>query len=215
MRKTSFTSVPTKIEDVCDPTRLALVIYDMQCGIVSQVRDGDEITANVRSLIVAARERGYRVFYTRHQWLPNCVAGIGALRRALIWQKVDDVERLTLPFAPGSDLWQIVPELAPRPDEVVIDKITMSCFEATFLDLALRDAQIQAFAIAGVALEVGIEPSVRQAMDLNYIPIIVTDACGFGSRVERDRALNGLASTGELLTIETSALTALLGGEAA
>ena len=49
---------------------------------------------------------------------------------------------------------------------MVIDKIAMSAFESTSLALALRDAQLQSFVIAGIALEVGIEPTARHGADL-------------------------------------------------
>jgi nicotinamidase-related amidase len=55
-----------------------------------------------------------------------------------------------------------VPQLAPRDTEAVFDKVGMSAFEGTPLDTALRDCGIRAFVIVGVALEIGIEPTVRQ-----------------------------------------------------
>jgi nicotinamidase-related amidase len=44
-----------------------------------------------------------------------------------------------------------VAELAPTPDELVLDKITMSAFEGTPLDIVLRDCGIDAFAVAGIS----------------------------------------------------------------
>ena len=72
-----------------------------------------------------------------------------------------------------------MPELEPREGEVVVDKITMSAFEGTFLNLAMRDAGIDSFLIAGIALEIGIEPTAQQGLDLNYLPVVITDACGW------------------------------------
>jgi hypothetical protein len=51
-----------------------------------------------------------------------------------------------------------VREVAPIAGDVILDKITMSAFESTFPNLALRDAQLESFIIAGIAMEVGIEP---------------------------------------------------------
>jgi nicotinamidase-related amidase len=56
----------------------------------------------------------------------------------------------------------------------------MSAFEGTPLNIVLRYRGINAFAIVGVAMEVGIEPTVRHGADLDYIPVIVRDACGAG-----------------------------------
>jgi AraC-like DNA-binding protein len=79
--------------------------------------------------------------------------------------------------APG---FQIVSELAPRPEDAVFDKITMSAFEGTPLAIALRDCGISSIAIVGIATEVGIEPTARHAADLCFIPVIIADACGGG-----------------------------------
>ena len=78
--------------------------------------------------------------------------------------------------------FQIIPEVAPRPDEAIADKITMAALEGTFLDIAWRDCGINAFAIVGVAMEVGIEPTVRHATDRGYIPVVIADACGAGNK---------------------------------
>jgi nicotinamidase-related amidase len=73
-----------------------------------------------------------------------------------------------------------VPELAPLASEAIFDRLSMSASEGTPLEFALRDAQVTAFAIIGVAMEVGIEPTVRRGADLGPIPVVITDACGAG-----------------------------------
>lgn len=67
----------------------------------------------------------------------------------------------------------LVPELNPLPSEAVFDKIAMSAFEGTPLNFALRDCGVDAFFIVGIAMEIGIEPTVRHGADLGYIPVIV------------------------------------------
>jgi biuret amidohydrolase len=97
-----------------------------------------------------------------------------------------------------------------RPSEPVLGKITMSCFLGTPLDLALRDCGINAFAVVGVALEVGIEPTVRHAADLGYIPVVVVDACGGRDEAARQRSLDGLAFAGDALITDTATIAGLL-----
>jgi nicotinamidase-related amidase len=52
------------LEDVCDPTSLALIVYDMQAGIVNQIENGGQITERVVQVLGAARKAGIRVFFT-------------------------------------------------------------------------------------------------------------------------------------------------------
>jgi nicotinamidase-related amidase len=203
MKQAFGLSIPEGLQEICTPERCAVVIYDMQVGIVRQIAGGSDIVMRCREILDAAREGGFRTFFMRHLFLPNRVAGVGQLRRAMIWQgKSEPAE--TKPFlTQGSAGWEIVPELQPRADEVVIDKITMSAFEGTFLNLAMRDAGLEAMMIAGIALEIGIEPTVRQALDLNYVPVLVTDACGSKTAELKARSLATLAETGEVLAATT------------
>ena len=210
MKQAFGLSIPSGLEEVCVPSRAALLIYDMQVGIVPQIQEGRQIVDQCAELLAAAREGGFRIFFTRHVSLPNQAAGVGQFRRAMIWQRTSEPADTRPFFTQGSPSWQIVPELAPRAGEVVIDKITMSAFEGTFLNIALRDAHLQAFLIAGIALEIGIEPTVRHGMDLNYIPILVSDACGSATPAAKERSLTTLNETGEVLVAATSAVSSAL-----
>jgi nicotinamidase-related amidase len=176
----------------------------MQAGIVPQLADGQRIVAGCQTLLEAARIDGMRVFFTRHFYLPNRSSGIGQLRRAMIWQRKTDPAETNPMMTQGSPAWEIVLELAPRQDEVVIDKITMSAFESTFLNLALRDAKLESFIIAGIALEVGIEPTVRHGADLNLIPVVASDACGSKTQEAYERSLATMKETGEIILCSTA-----------
>ena len=203
-------NIPRSLEELCDRTRTALIVYDMQVGIVSQISDGQSIIGRVAAVRQAARERGVRVVYTRHMSLPNEVAGVVQLRTAMAWQRLERVADVKPAFLRDSPPFQITPELTPDPIEVVFDKITMSAFQGTPLDLTLRDCGLNSFIIVGIALEVGIEPTVRHAMDLGYIPIVVTDACGSHDKVAAKRALDSLAFAGGSLQTDVNTICSLL-----
>jgi nicotinamidase-related amidase len=199
------------LEDVCDPARLALVVYDMQVGIVKQIENGPQITAKVLQVLEAARKAGIRVFFTRHMSLPRELMGVAQLRMAMAWQRVksaDEVKPWFLRDAPG---FPLIPELQPLPSEALFDKITMSAFEGTPLDIALRDCGINAFAVVGIAMEIGIEPTVRQGADLGYIPVVVKDACGFGHRDAAERSIASLEFAGDALFTNVEIICAQLG----
>src|SRR5215470_3807265 len=155
--------VPTTLEDICDPRLMALLVYDMQVGILRQLPMPSQTIARVVDVVSAAREAGIRTLFTRHVSLPLELAGTMQLRTAMAWQHVDSVDKIRPAFPPNAPQTQLVPELAPRPSEFVLDKISMSAFVGTPLELILRDCGIKAVAIVGVALEVGIEPTVRHA----------------------------------------------------
>ena len=204
--------VPDTLAELCRPERLALIVYDMQVGIARQLPDGAEVIRAVASVLGAARSRGFRVFFTRHMSLPNEVCGVSQLRTAKAWQRVRTVAEVMPSFPRDSPQFQIVRELEPRPTEAVLDKITMSAFVGTPLDIALRDCGLLAFAIVGIALEIGIEPTVRHATDLGYVPVIVADACGSRDRAAAERALEGFAFAGGSFTTDVATVVPLLRG---
>lgn len=202
--------IPRTLAEVCDPRRLALIVYDMQVGILRQLANGAEITANVAKVLGAARAAGVRVCFTRHLSLPKELMGVFQWRMAMAWQRADRVEQVQPWFLRDSPGFQLVPEMAPQPSEAVFDKITMSAFEGTPLNIALRDCGVNAFAIVGVATEIGIEPSVRHGADLGYIPIVVRDACGAGHREAGERTIAALEYLGDALLTDVEEFSGLL-----
>jgi len=211
MQRAFGLDIPQTLDDICDPTRLALVVYDMQVGIVKQLENGPQITAKVVQVLGAARKAGIRVFFTRHMSLPKELMGASQFRMAMAWQRVkspNEVKPWFLRDAPG---FHLVPEMNPLPSEAIFDKITMSAFEGTPLDIALRDCGIDAFAIVGIAMEIGIEPTVRQGADLGYVPLVVKDACGFGHRDAAERSLASLEFAGDALFTDAETICAHLG----
>jgi biuret amidohydrolase len=167
---------------------MALLVYDMQAGIVTQLTNGPEIVGRVREVLEAAREGGFPVFFTRHTSLPKQLMGTFQLRQQMAWQRVESVEEVRAPFPREAPQTRIVPELEPLESEAVSDKIAMSAFEGTFLNTALRDLGIDCFAICGIATEVGIEPTVRHGADLGYLPVVIADGCGAGDEEEATRS---------------------------
>jgi nicotinamidase-related amidase len=202
--------VPQNLQEVCDPRRLALIVYDMQVGILNQIKDGAAVTAQVGEVLQAARRAGVRVLFTRHLSLPKELMGVFQLRMAMTWQRVGTVEEVRPWFLRDSPGFQLLPELTPLPSEAVFDKITMSAFEGTPLDITLRDCGINAFLIVGVATEIGIEPTVRHGADLGYIPIVVTDACGAGHAEAGERALASMRFAGDALFTTVAELRQVL-----
>ena len=211
MLSPSGVPVPRTLEELCNPRDLALLIYDMQVGIVRQLRNGAEVTAQVRELLDLARGCGMRVVFSRHMSLPHEWMGGFQYRMAMTWQKVDNPAEVRPFFLRGAPAFEIVPELEPRPGEAILDKITMSAFEGTPLDIALRDCGVTTVIIVGVAIEIGIEPTVRHAVDLGYLPVVVTDACGAGDQEAGQRALASLRFMGDAFFTTVDELCPILG----
>jgi len=156
MKQVFGIDVPQTLEDVCDRSKLALLVYDMQVGICSQIREGARILERCNVALAAARRAGMRVVFTRHLSCPKKWMGATQLRTAMAWQRTTDPEAVKPWFLRGAPAAEIMPELRPTADELVLDKLSMSAFEGTPLSYVLKDSDILGVAIVGIALEIGI-----------------------------------------------------------
>src|SRR5439155_567785 len=98
--------IPTSLEEVCDPRRMALIVYAMQVGVLNQLDRRAEIIERVGEVLAAARHGGFRVLFLRHMSLPRELMGVSQFRMAMAWQRterVDDVQPWFLRGPPGSD----------------------------------------------------------------------------------------------------------------
>jgi nicotinamidase-related amidase len=202
--------IPGTLEEIVSPQNAALIIYDMQVGITKQIRNGLEITGQVAKVLASARNAGVRTFFTRHLSLPKELMGAFQYRTAMAWQRVDSPEKVKPSFLRESPAFQITPELEPRTSEGIVDKISMSAFEGTYLEMALRDCGIRSFLIAGIALEIGIDPTCRQGADLGFWPILIQDACGFGNEEAANHSLTSLKHMGDTTITDVETVCGLL-----
>jgi biuret amidohydrolase len=195
--------IPMTLEDICNPQKMALLVYDMQVGIAAQLPNSAQFIQQVKKTVDAARAQQMRVFFSRHTTLPTAIAGVAQLKGAMALQRVANVSEVQPNFLPGSAAHSIVPELTPLASEVAFDKLMMSAFVGSYLDLALRDARIEAVAIVGAVLEFGIEPTMRNAADLGYSSLLITDACYSFSEQNRSRSISNLQSVGLMTDSDT------------
>jgi biuret amidohydrolase len=208
MQEFAGIKIPGSLEETVTPQNTAIIVYDMQVGIVHQIKNGTEITQNVSRILAAARTAGVS---TRHLSLPKELMGAFQCRTAMAWQRVDSMEKVRPMFLRESPAFHIVPELQPLASEGVVDKITMSAFEGTYLEIALRDCGIRSFIICGIALEIGIDPTCRQGADLGFWPILVSDACGFGNEEAANHSLASLKHMGDTTVTDVETVCGLLG----
>ena len=201
--------IPTALDDACRPQRTALVLYDLQQGILGQIAERERVVARCRALLDAARAAGVRTVFLRHVTLPVELMGAGQMRMWLAWQRAADPGAVVSPFPPAAPQSQIVAELAPGPGEAVLDKVTMSDFEGTPLGFALRDCGVTTVVLAGVALEIGVDLTARHTADLGFVPVLATDACAAGDDEAGERALETLAFAGDTMFVEVDELRAV------
>ncbi|PWC53968.1 isochorismatase family cysteine hydrolase [Azospirillum sp. TSO22-1] len=165
----------------------ALIIIDMQRDFLEPGGFGEALgndvsrlapaVAPTRALLDAFRACGLPIIHTREVHRPDLsdcppskrVRGRGALRIG----DPGPMGRILVAGEPGSD---IVPELAPRPGEMLIDKSGKGAFHATPLQEVLARRGITHLIFAGVTTEVCVQTTMREANDRGYECLLVEDA---------------------------------------
>ena len=83
MKRAYGLDIPESVEEAIHLDRTALLVYDMQVGILRQLRHCDEIIAKVADVLAVAREVGLRTCFLRHTSLPKNLMGVFQMRQAL------------------------------------------------------------------------------------------------------------------------------------
>jgi len=209
MKSATGLVIPENVAQAAHPDVTALIVYDMQVGILRQVPHARPVLDRILTLLEHARGAGLRIFFMRHMSLPNKLAGVFQTRQNMQWQRKTSPDEVSPWFLRDSPGFALAPELGVRENEAVLDKITMSAFEGTPLGIALRDVGCKSFIICGFATEIGIEPTVRHGADLGFIPIIAEDACGGGEQDAAERAMASMRFMGDAMFTTVDELAAV------
>lgn len=174
----SVPAVPLSEEELLDPDRAALVVWDMQVGMAGKAPGVDAVTLVARNLIAEADNAGLPVVWSRHVGLP--LEFTSAVRRAQFMerQKVASPQDVKPHMLPGDPGVAFLPDLQPAAHHLVLDKTTPSFFIGTPFDSALRATRTEVIVLCGVATERGIEFTARHAIALGYFVVIVEDGVG-------------------------------------
>jgi nicotinamidase-related amidase len=127
----------------------ALLVIDVQNGVVAGNHERDTVVANVGSLVDKARQ---------HE-IP------------LIWVQHNDDD-----LVEGNEAWRIVPELAPDESEPVVQKRYGDSFEDSSLESILADLRVGRLVVAGAQTDACIRSTLHGALARGYDAILVKDA---------------------------------------
>jgi nicotinamidase-related amidase len=168
---------------------MALLLVDLQQGTCGDAQPLPQPAFNqvfrhhtlpaARRALAAARLAGLEVIHT-------VIANLTADGR----DRSVDYKRCGMGFAPGSREAEVIPELAPGLDELVLAKSSSSPFSSTTLDYLLRNMGIRTLIVMGLLTDQCIDHTVKDAADRGYRVVCLEDACQAITPERHGHALN-------------------------
>jgi nicotinamidase-related amidase len=193
-------------------TTTAILVIDMQNDTVhadgayagtgaAENAVAQNLIPNISAVLDAARSNSIPVFHSRIVVYPQ--PGLGGDNAPIFTMLAPDT------FKIGSWGAQIVDELTPQGDEIVLDRTRMSVFNGTGIDSMLRNLGIRNLVVVGAWTNMAVEHTIRDAADHGYAVTIVSDATSSLSAEWQQAALS-FALTNIATIADTAETTALL-----
>ena len=203
MRKIEDKIVYDTIEEIIDPSRTALVVWDVQNMLVNRIFNRDEFTNNLNFVINLARRANVPIFFTRIQILPKrfeSPARLYTLSKLGFDRTSQTVTKEDFDFA-VKPIQLRQQQQQQQEEEIVIDKHTASVFVDTAFERMLRNAGIITVVFTGIATEFGIESSARDASNRGFYSVVISDCVSSPDRNAHERSIENMR---KLITIMTS-----------
>jgi nicotinamidase-related amidase len=148
----------------------ALLVMDVQRGVVERFAGDPDYLPRLSRAIETARAAGIPVIYVRVGFRVGHPE-ISARNRTFAAAAADGL------YAEGDAAIEIHPSVAPRPEDPVVTKRRMSAFSGSDLEVLLRGLGAGTLVLTGIATSGVVLSTLRQAADLDYRLVVLSDAC--------------------------------------
>ena len=180
------------LKETVDPAHTCVVVWDVQVGLVNRIFNRDAFLSSLQSLPEGVRGR-MPIVYTLITPLPLAYQSGWNLLSMMRRFGVDDPAKLAAFMAPGSPEREIPKAVQSQAGDLQIEKATANIFLGTNFELMMKNRSVKSLLFTGIATEMGVELSARDAAARGFYPVIATDCVSSMNRDSHDRSLANLA----------------------
>jgi nicotinamidase-related amidase len=155
------------------PHSSALLVMDVQRGVVERFSGDGSLLENLRQAIEAARTNGMTVIFVRVAFRAGHPE-VNARNRSF----AAIASQPSSEFSENHDATQIHPALEPRAEDPVVVKKRVSAFTGSDLEVLLRSLGVTHLVLTGIATSGVVLSTLREAADRDYELTVLSDACG-------------------------------------
>lgn len=184
--------VYTEIREIVNPEHTALIVWDVQKMLVNNIFNREEFLKNINALIESARTKGMPIFFTKITPLPK---EFESPARKYSSSKM----KFNLSQLP-KEMFDLAIE--PKDGEIVINKNTASIFIGTNFELICRNAGIETLIIAGIATEIGVESTARDAANRGFYVVVDSNASSSSDKEAHERSIQNMKKLFDVLSTE-------------
>jgi nicotinamidase-related amidase len=200
MKKRNGIIVYESLKEIVDPEHTCLIVWDVQNGLVDLIFNREAFMANLRNFIEKLRGKMpvvYTVIRPMHKDFTSAWRFFSLMRRF----HVHDIDKLPSFMEPGSKEREIPEMIKPQNTDIVLEKSTASIFVGTDFESMMRNRNITTLLFTGIATEMGIESSARDASNRGFYPVVVSNCVSSFDKEAHDRSLMTME---KLCIVETS-----------
>jgi len=200
MKNRSGIVVYESLREIVEPEHSCLVVWDVQNGLVDRIFNKEEFMTNLKNLIEKLRGRMpmiYTLITPMHRDFTSSWGYFSMMRRF----GVNDINKLPSFMAAGSKEREIPEIIQPKHTDIVLEKSTASIFIGTNFEYMMRNHNVTTLIFTGIATEMGIESSARDASNRGFYPVVVSDCV---SSLDKDAHKRSLKTMAKLFIVETT-----------
>jgi len=192
MQKINGITIYDKLQEIVSPEHSCLIVWDVQNGLVNWIFNKEQFLANLKSVIEEIRGR-MPIVYTLITPPSRNFTSAWHLFAQMRRFKVDDVNKLPVFMAAGSPDREIPEAVKPHDNDIVLEKPSASIFFGTNFEYMMHSRKINTLIFTGIATEIGIESSARDAANRGFYPVVVEDCVSSMDKDAHERSLKNMA----------------------